>query len=273
MVSDPRMLGGFAGDYDRLAGETYFTEREAVVALYRALQRDGIRGVPPLPHQIWEPAAGGNAIAAELEAMGHDVHASDVVDWTDCYGYRPLKKRVPRRDFLADPGFEPFAGNYAIVTNPPFDDRTQGGRTAEMFLRAALRKPGCTSVWFLLRNDYDLSNRERPDLFDRPDYAMKICLRWRLSWTTPKGPIVSARTGEPEEARHNYAWYGWNLAARQRWPGARIVYADRPLLDASREGATRDAGALVENRDRSASPVRFPARQPVRHWQDKGDDE
>lgn len=266
MVSDPRMLGGFAGDRERLAGETYFTERAAVVALYRTLQQLGLRGVPPLPHLIWEPATGGNAIAGELEARGHDVRTSDVADWSGCYGYRPLRRKVELRDFLADPAYEPFADDYAIVTNPPFDDAAQGGRTAERFLRMALAKPRCAAAWFLLRNDYDLSNDERPDLFDRPDYALKIALRWRPQWFTPKGPIRSERTGKVEEARHAYAWFGWFLNVRQRWPGARIVYADKPKID-DEAPARRAAGRSIE-----AAPPPVPTRSAVPHWQDRDDE-
>src|SRR5262249_30882466 len=51
--------------------------------------------VERLPHHVWEPAAGRGAIAEVLRAHGHQVIASDLVD----YG---IPTNFPRRDFLME---------------------------------------------------------------------------------------------------------------------------------------------------------------------------
>lgn len=63
--------------------------------------------VEQFPHSIWEPACGDGAISMVLEAGGHNVHSTDLVD----RGYG-----IPRRDFL----MEHRLAAPAIVTNPPF---------------------------------------------------------------------------------------------------------------------------------------------------------
>lgn len=247
---DPAMLTNVHAD--RSDNDAYWTEPAATVALWRTLQRFmGLGGIAPLPHRIWEPAAGANWIAAELEALGCDVFPSDIADYSEAPTFKKVKRKVRSIDFLRTlegREHQPPAGDwpFAIVTNPPFD------ADAEAFLRVALRQRRCHVVWMLLKNEYDCSGSERPDLFDDPRYFVKIVLRWRLAWHTPQGPIVSPRTGEAESGRHNYAWYGWNLVGRAKWPGARILYADRPA-------------------DRAAVLPKVPATPPARHWQDRED--
>lgn len=247
---------------NRVANDAYWTEPACTQALLRTLATTnaaaGVRGVPPLPHRIWEPSAGANWIAAELEAAGYDVAATDIADYAGTVGYRALRNRAPRRaDFLAPPraSIEPFGGmSHAIVGNPPFDDDL-----AEAFVRVALGKPHASVVWFLLKNEFDTSNEKRPDLFDRPDYAMKIVLRWRPLWSTPAGPILNAR-GKAAGARQHYAWFGWFKHARPQWPGARILYADKDARQSE----------LPENRPKAGSPFgRLPKTPPVKHWQDR----
>lgn len=63
--------------------------------------------VEEFPAKIWEPACGDGAISRVLEAAGHEVVSSDLVD----RGYG-----VVRRDFL----FESYLAAPAIVTSPPF---------------------------------------------------------------------------------------------------------------------------------------------------------
>lgn len=253
----------------RVDNDAYWTEPACTRALLRTLAAAsaaaGVKGVPPLPHRIWEPAAGANWIAAELEEAGYDVVATDIADYAGSAGYRAMRNRAPRRaDFLAagQRTLEPFGGEpYAIVGNPPFDDDL-----AEAFVRVALGKPHAAVVWFLLKNEFDTSNEKRPDLFERFDYAMKIVLRWRPLWSTPAGPIVSARTGKAQGARQHYAWFGWFRNARPQWPGARILYADR------REYAERPVPRLAD--PPRGVPMELgvlPKAPPAKHWQDRED--
>jgi len=81
--------------------DLYSTPAVAVEALLRVEQ---------FPHRVWEPAAGRGAIVEALRSAGHEVYASDLID----YGY-PLHSS---RDFLLEPDAP--EGTEAIVTNPPF---------------------------------------------------------------------------------------------------------------------------------------------------------
>lgn len=257
MTRDAAMFTpGAAPDAERSARDAYWTEPACTLALYRTLQRfageHGVKGVPPLPRRIWEPAAGANWIAAELEALGHDVTATDIADYGAAPNFRALRRKTAGpllHDFLSNRDAactrRLFGEPYAIVTNPPF------GEEAAAFVRRALAMPGCIAVWMLLRNEFDCSSEARPDLFDDPRFFAKVVLRFRPKWSTPAGPIVSSLTGTAEGPRHHYAWFGWNLVARPKWPGARLLYADRP--------GERVAIA------RSVKPPKAP---PAKHWQD-----
>jgi hypothetical protein len=92
-----RMVGD---DHDgaRHADDFYPTPPAATEALLRVESFDG---------PIWEPACGDGAISRVLEAAGHAVISTDLVD----RGYGE-----PRIDFLME--YTPRAPN--IVTNPPF---------------------------------------------------------------------------------------------------------------------------------------------------------
>ena len=66
--------------------DLYQTPVVAVEALLR---------VEALPHRLWEPAAGRGAIVNVLRAAGHEVLASDLVDYGD-------PTHFARRDFLIE---------------------------------------------------------------------------------------------------------------------------------------------------------------------------
>lgn len=83
---------------NRAAYEFYPTPPEATRAL---LEAESFQG------SIWEPACGQGHIAKVLTERGHDVVATDLVD----YGFGQ-----PGRDFLLE--WKPLARN--IITNPPY---------------------------------------------------------------------------------------------------------------------------------------------------------
>lgn len=95
----------------RAAYEFYPTPPEATRALLSAESFDG---------SIWEPACGEGHISKVLEAHGHQVVSTDLVD----HGYGE-----PGRDFLTERS--PQARN--IITNPPY-----GRGLADAFCRHAL---------------------------------------------------------------------------------------------------------------------------------------
>jgi hypothetical protein len=105
-----------------------------------------------LPTKIWEPAAGRGAIVNPLQDAGHDVLATDLVDY-GC-GY------PAGVDFLI-PGIAEsyFDGQEAIVTNPPFKN------AAEFVERALTFTP---YVAMLLRLAFIESESRRRILDDAP---------------------------------------------------------------------------------------------------------
>ena len=106
--------------------DLYETPDVAVHALLR---------VERLPLHIWEPACGRGAIVNVLRAAGHQVLATDLVD----YGEPDALRRGPDR--LPDGARGP-EGIEAIVTNPPY-------KLAEQFVAHALEL--CPHVVMLLR--------------------------------------------------------------------------------------------------------------------------
>jgi hypothetical protein len=145
--------------------DLYQTPAVAVEALLRVEQ---------IPHRIWEPAAGRGAIVNVLRAHGHDVLASDLID----YG-------VPGQevwDFLGiDSDCYPLRD--CIVTNPPF-------RIAQELVERALEL--CPKVILLLRLAF-LESERRCNILDNAGLARVHVFRKRLpmmhrdGWGGPQG--------------------------------------------------------------------------------------
>ena len=79
-----------------------------------AVAVDALLRVEKLPHRIWEPACGHGNIVNVLRKAGHEVIATDIVD----YGIPITPPGYWGRDFLLETSAP--AGTGAIVTNPPF---------------------------------------------------------------------------------------------------------------------------------------------------------
>jgi len=138
-----------------------------------------------VPLDVWEPAAGGGAIAEVLRRAGHIVTTSDVAS----YGYPPDY----RRDFFdfteAPEDVE------AIVTNPPY-------RHAQQFIEHALEL--VPRVIMLLRLTF-LESERRTEILERRGLARVLVFRRRLpmmhreGWTGPRARSAMA-----------FAWYIWD---------------------------------------------------------------
>ena len=128
--------------------DLYETPPCATLALLRAEK---------LPKRIWEPACGRGAIVSVLRAHGHEVVASDLVD----YGVPVTAPGYFGVDFLLERRAP--EGTQAIVTNPPF-------RYATEFVEHALEL--CPRVIMLLRLAFlesELCNEAQGYLLGRPD--------------------------------------------------------------------------------------------------------
>jgi len=157
--------------------DLYETPECATLALLRVEQ---------LPKRIWEPACGRGAIVRVLRAHGHEVLASDLIDYGDptCFY---------RRDFLLEHKLPKCCE--CILTNPPFS-------LAEEFVEHALEL--CPHVIMLLRLAF-LESERRSRILDTGSLARIHVFRRRLpmmhrdSWTGPKASSAMA-----------FAWFVWD---------------------------------------------------------------
>ena len=157
--------------------DLYETPECATLALLRVEQ---------LPKRIWEPACGRGAIVRVLRAHGHEVLASDLIDYSDptCFY---------RRDFLLEHKLPKCCE--CILTNPPFS-------LAEEFVEHALEL--CPYVIMLLRLAF-LESERRSRILDTGSLARIHVFRRRLpmmhrdSWTGPKASSAMA-----------FAWFVWD---------------------------------------------------------------
>lgn len=165
--------------YARREADFYATPPEYVDCLTHFVDLGG--------RTVWEPACGEGHISKRLlSTTGAQLYSTDLHNRG--YGRGGI-------DFLrADTTPR---GVTDIITNPPYAE------LAEAFVRRALElvKPVDGSVAMFLRNEWDCSADDRPDLFEgHPAYAMKVVVTKRPRW-------IEGSTGSP---RHNYAWYVWD---------------------------------------------------------------
>ena len=90
------------GYSERNTNEFYPTAPIATLSLLRNY---------PVPHRIWEPAAGRGHISKELIRNGHEVVSTDLYDYDD-----PLVPVQGGTDFLTSPKMDVDG----VITNPPF---------------------------------------------------------------------------------------------------------------------------------------------------------
>ena len=174
-LSRSRRVSGVAVDHEnREKDDFYPTQPEAVEALLAVERFDG---------GIWEPACGDGAISRVLQAAGHEVVSSDLVD----RGFGE-----PRIDFLME--YKSRAPN--IVTNPPF-------KMVAPFIRQALHL-STGKVAFLLRLAC-LEGTERRVIYDNSPIARVHVFSKRL--TMSRGGIATESSGMLA-----FAWFVWDHA-------------------------------------------------------------
>jgi hypothetical protein len=158
--------------------DLYETPAVAVEALLR---------IETIPHRIWEPACGPGAIVRVLRAAGHDVLATDLVDYGD-------PTALYRRDFLMERKPPPGYGE-CILTNPPF-------KLVEQFVEHALELS--PFVVMLLRLAF-LESERRSDILEGCGLARIHCFRKRL-------PMMHRAGWEGRKANSGmaFAWFVWD---------------------------------------------------------------
>lgn len=160
--------------------DLYQSPPEAVRALMRAER---------LPHRIWEPACGPGAIVRVLRDAGHEVVATDLVD------YQWPGQNFTGWDFLIP---RPAPAVDAIVTNPPF-------KLAQAFVERSIEL--APLVVMLLRLAFIESERRSP-ILDGGKLARVHVFRNRL-------PMMHREGRGKEVAKVNsqaiaFAWFVWD---------------------------------------------------------------
>lgn len=157
--------------------DLYETPPQAVQALLR---------VEALPPRIWECACGPGSIVGELRRAGHDVVATDLVD----YGCEGAQSGI---DFLMERS--PPEGVDTIVTNPPF-------KLGNQFAAKALDL--CPRVIMLLRLAF-LESEGRRQILDTGHLARVHVFRKRL-------PMMHRHGWEGPKANSGmaFAWFVWD---------------------------------------------------------------
>jgi hypothetical protein len=162
--------------------DLYESPPEAVTALMRAER---------LPKVIWEPACGPGVIVRTLRAAGHQVYATDLVDYDspdqDCHGW----------DFLSERQLP--IGVEAIITNPPF-------KNANEFVSHALEL--CPKVMMLLRLAF-LESQKRAPILDGGHLARVHVFRNRLPMMHRAGQGI-AETEKQSSSALAFAWFCWD---------------------------------------------------------------
>ena len=156
--------------------DLYETPDVAVEALLR---------VESLPKTIWEPACGPGAIVRVLRSHGHEVYATDLVDYS-------CPDSTPRLDFLMEQTAPYFIG--AIVTNPPY-------KLAAQFVGHALMI--APKVVMLLRLAF-LESEGRRAVLDGGHLARVHVFRNRLPMIHRDG-----WTGNKASSSIAFAWFVW----------------------------------------------------------------
>jgi hypothetical protein len=168
-------------DKSAQAGQHSYAERGSDCYETPACAVEALLRVENLPRLVWEPACGPGSIVKVLEARGHKVLASDVVDY-GC-GY-------PVLDFLTARGRE----NATIVTNPPY-------QLAEQFVKHAIY---CSPFVIMLlrlaflesvRRTYVLENRGLARIHV---FRNRLPMMHRKNWAGPKSSSAMP-----------FAWFCW----------------------------------------------------------------
>jgi hypothetical protein len=145
-------------------------------------------------NSIWEPAAGDGAMVREMESLGLDVHASDLIDRgcgaviRDFYGYT-----------------EATSPAYAIVTNPPFGECGWGNGKAR-WLKHALQTLNVEYMALLMNWGWPGAGGLGPFYAQFPP-ARVYLMRWKIDFTGQGAPPMLN------------AWFCWD----KKWQGETVL--------------------------------------------------
>lgn len=161
--------------------DLYQSPPEAVKALL---------GVERVPHRVWEPACGPGSIVNVLRQQGHDVLATDLVN------YDTPHQDHAGVDFLIPGLAESYGGQgRAVITNPPY-------KNAHEFIARALTM--APYVAMLLRLAF-LESEKRRDILEESCLARVHVFRKRLPMMHRDG-----WDGKKATSSTPFAWFIWD---------------------------------------------------------------
>lgn len=171
--------------YARVGRDFYATPAWVTEALLRHVT---LRG------PVWEPCCGDGAMARVIEAAGHQVHSSDLVDRG--YGQAGV-------DFLACQSVP--AGCRSIVTNPPYGEtgvHTGQSRSPTAMLRflrhsLALTESVRGQLALLVRLQW-IPGQRAAGIMTAAPFSAVIMLKDRIQWFD--------MGAETNRAQHHHAW-------------------------------------------------------------------
>lgn len=137
--------------------------------------------------RVWEPAAGDGAMVREMEGLGLDVFASDLID-------RGCGATI--RDFYSFDR-ETMPTNAAILTNPPFGECNKDPG----FVRHALSNLGTRYMALLLPVNWVGASGRAPLWSEFPPSRVYV-MRWRIDFTGQGAPPMLN------------AWFVWDVDAK-----------------------------------------------------------
>jgi hypothetical protein len=169
-------------DKSAQAGQHSHKERQNDCYETPACATEALLRVESIPRLVWEPACGPGSIVRVLEAHGHEVFASDIVDYGQVFS---------GIDFLGD---AEILGTQCIVTNPPY-------QLAEKFVRKALKMSPL--VIMLLRLAF-LESVRRTEVLEKSGLARIHVFRNRL-------PMMHRKNwdGPKSSSAMPFAWFVW----------------------------------------------------------------
>lgn len=174
---------------EREKDDFYPTPPEPTRAFLHA-EIDRLRDFP----RIWEPAAGDGAMVREMESLGLEVGASDLID-RGCGAFIC--------DFYAFQ--EAQAISKAIVTNPPFGECGWGNGKAR-WLKHALQTLGVEYMALLMNWGWPGAGGLRTFYAEFPP-ARVYLMRWKIDFTGQGAPPMLN------------AWFVWD----RKWQGETVL--------------------------------------------------
>jgi hypothetical protein len=162
-----------------------------------------VEELPRPPERIWEPFAGRGAIVDVLRAAGHDVIASDLVN----YG---IPGQHARWDFLMEQRAPP--GVTMILSNPPY-------KIAAAVVQHALAL--CPTALFLLRTLF-LESQDRCELLRRH------CTRVHVFCDRIPDMHRDGWNGRRADPRMSLAWFAFERNVSSGFARVDWIFARSP---------------------------------------------